>query len=480
AFVAKADDPSALFHNPAGFAQQNGWVVQVGANLVDYHVTFDRDGVYEQPLGEDLSYAGQEYAPISDESSPKIGLGPFQIVPLIGVSGDVGVKNLRIGFGLVAPQAYPERSIGADYEFEGDPDEPPPPSRYDVVKQSAATAMPSIAVAYRVHPKVDVGARFTAGIASLEATSYVWGVRNYEEWIARDGRFNVKVSDPFVPAFGLGVLARPTPAIEVGAAWSSALNVHAKGSGASRLGSDLGLSPTEPDFIEPENDFPACSAGGTDQDHLKACVNLSLPMTATLGGRYIVRDAAGGERGDVEVDAAWEQWSAASDIHVIVDGKSGLTGLPLNEAIIRHGFKDTFSIRVGGAWSFPLGKNRLVARAGAAYDTAAAPAKFQRLDIDGAARTTLTAGIAYEMPKLRIDLGGGAVLEPSRTAPTCNPDVDNPACPGDEGETDARLHGWPDPVQPLSGANNYVQNPINGGTYESGYMLLSLGVTYFI
>jgi long-subunit fatty acid transport protein len=481
AFVAKADDPSALFHNPAGFAQQDGIVFHVGANLVDYHITVDREGVYEQPAGPDLSYDGQELEAVSDDSKPKIGLGPFQIVPLVAVSIELKqIPKLRLGFGLMAPQAYPERRVDGDYEFEGDPDEPPPPARYDVVEQSAATVMPSLAVAYRVAPTIDVGARFTWGIADLEATSYVWGVRNYEEWIARDGFFTVKVSDKFVPAFGLGAKFRATPAIELGAAWSSPMSVHAKGKGGSRLGSDLGLSPTEPDFIEPENDFPQCAAGGVDQDNLKACVDLTLPMTATVGGRYVLRDASGAERGDVELDVSWEQWSAASDIHVIVDGKSGLTGLPLNEAVIRHGFKDVFSFRLGGAWSLPVGKNKVVFRAGAAHDTAAAKKNWDRMDLDGAARTTLTAGLAFEMAKLRVDVGGGMVLEPNRSVEYCNPDVDNTACPGDEGESDSRDHDWPNPVQPLAGPNNQVQSPFNGGSYESGYILLSLGITYFI
>ena len=36
AFVAKADDPSALFHNPAGFSKGTGTVIQIGANFLDY------------------------------------------------------------------------------------------------------------------------------------------------------------------------------------------------------------------------------------------------------------------------------------------------------------------------------------------------------------------------------------------------------------------------------------------------------------
>ena len=36
AFVAKADDPSAVHHNPAGLAKQRGTVVQIGFNLVSF------------------------------------------------------------------------------------------------------------------------------------------------------------------------------------------------------------------------------------------------------------------------------------------------------------------------------------------------------------------------------------------------------------------------------------------------------------
>jgi len=256
--------------------------------------------------------------------------------------------------------------------------------------------------------------------------------------------------------------------------------VRAKGKGSTELGSDLGLGDT-PEFIEPVADeFARCAPGGVDQTNLKACVNLNLPMTATAGARYVFRDATGAERGDAEIDLSWEQWSAASDINVIVDGQSGITKLALNEAIIRHGFKDVLSIRAGGSWSLPFGSNALIVRAGAAYDTAAAPLRYNRVDLDGAPRTTLAAGLGWRMKKMRIDLGGGIVLEPTRTVPACDTTNAVPNCPGDEGENDSRLHGWPNPIQPLEGPNNQDQSPFNGGRYESGYLLLSLGLTYWI
>jgi long-subunit fatty acid transport protein len=334
--------------------------------------------------------------------------------------------------------------------------------------------MPSVAVAYRVMPALDLGVRATWGIASVKAKSYVWGVRNYEEAIAYDGVFTVDATDNFVPSFGAGALYRPSQAVEIGLSYHSKMTIKGRGHGTSVLGSGLGLNG-EQDFIEPETEFWQCAPGGT-LDRLKACITVPLPQMATVGARYILRDALGGERADVELNVRWENWSAASDYHVIVDGKSGLAG-PLNESFIRHGFQDVFSVRLGGSYAHDVGRHRVVGRLGVAHDTAAAPDSWQRLDIDGAARTTLAGGIGYQGRFYRLDVGGGVVLQPDRTVAHCNPSVAEPGCENPGQETPVRDRTQPDPVQPLQGPFNQVQSPFNGGEYSSGYVLLSLGFT---
>jgi long-chain fatty acid transport protein len=478
AFVAKADDPSALFHNPAGFAKMDGWVVQIGVNFVDYDLTYSRAGVYEEPANVDLPWAGQAYDPVEDESSPEIGVGGFQAVPLIAVSGDVGVDNLRIGFGVYAPQAFPNRDFAPDYEFE-DPNTPPPAQRYDMMSTSASTVLPSVAVAYRLLETLDVGARFSWGFGEVSAESYTWGIRNYEEWTARDGLFTVDVGDNFIPAFGFGAIFRATDNIEIGAAYASQITFDGEGNGSARLGSDLGVGDDQ-EFIEPENEFYNCAPGGVDQDNLKACLQLKLPRTASIGGRYILRDAAGAEKGDVEVDVKWEQWSAASDVRVIVDGKSGLTGFQLQETVLRHGFQDTISVRLGGSYNLALAGNPLGVRAGFAYDTAAAPTEWQRADLDGAAKATAALGASLTIGKIRLDVGGGYVFQPTREVPDCNPTVAMPNCPEGSEFTLPGDRNRPDPAQPLLDRNQQIQSPFNGGKYESSYLLLTLGATYYI
>ena len=105
--------------------------------------------------------------------------------------------------------------------------------------------------------KLDLGARFSSGFGDIEATTYVWGLANFTEWAGRDAKFHVKVKDMFVPAFGLGARYRITPAIEVGAAWSSAVDVEASGTGDAVQGSGVELGPGQRPTIIPIEDSQA-------------------------------------------------------------------------------------------------------------------------------------------------------------------------------------------------------------------------------
>lgn len=385
---------------------------------------------------------------------------------------------IRFGFGIVAPHAFPERNFQGGYQFEADGDEPPPPQRYDTVKQKASVVIPSVAVSYRVSSKLDVGAKFGAGIARLEGHSHSWGIANYAGWIARDSEFEVETSDSFVPRWGLGVLYRPSANLEVGASYVSEASIEARGTGSSRLGSDLGTGPDDPAEVVPNNDTPLCAPGGTSQQDLKACVNFTIPQMATVGARYVVRDGAGRERADLEFDVRWENWEAADRVHVIVDGISLPSGRYLEPTQIKYGAMDVLSFRLGGAYAFGLGKNTLTLRAGAAYDTRTTPGSWARVNFDGAPRTTLAGGIAYDFGRYRVELGGGVVIEPTRkVSDDCNPTITNEGCLGTGEETPVAQRDRPDPIQPTTASLNQIEAPFNAGTYRSGYVLLHLALT---
>jgi long-subunit fatty acid transport protein len=487
AAVASVDDPAALGINPAALTKTHGTVIHVGSALIAYHQPVGRVGTYETDNDDPVAHPwnGQPYPSVSDTSSPVIGLGPFQAVPVIAVSSDLGgkVKGLVVAAGVFAPNAYPVRNMQADYVLE-DPNTPPPPTRYDIIEQTAAVVLPSVAVGYHVNDKLDVGGRFSWGFADLEARTYVWGLLNYSEWAGKDGMFHVKVKDSFVPAYGLGALFRPTSSIELGANWQSLVNVAAKGTGDSITGSGTGIGGNPVTVIPIDGLAPnLCGAGGT-MEALKACVNLSLPMMATLGGRYIVRDDAGKQKADVELDVQWENWPGSSDYEVIVDGFAAVdvgppaAGLALQRSLIRHNLKDTFSVRLGGSWSLPIGKHELTLRGGLAHDTAAAKEGWQRADLDGAARWTAALGASFAFGTWRVDVGGGLVYEGTRgQGAYCHPAGTTQGC-GPGGErlgNDDRI--GPDPTQPTSDAGGQAESPFTYGSISSGYDMILLGVT---
>ena len=523
AAVASADDGEAISQNPAGIAKATGNTITVSAAMLQYAMEFQRRGTYDAVAMESYPYAGQPFAREKNDVSPPLGIGAVQPVPVIAFLTDLGgrVPGLHLGIGLYAPNAYPFRDMCTQlsggcqkYVFNDDFNTPPPGARYDIMKQEAAVILPSIAVAYRIKAGLDVGVRLSAGQATLKSTTALWGVPgNYVENIKQDSVFTVDAKDSFVPAFGLGVTYRPTPRIELGANYTSELDIHASGTAISQNGPSVQIGGFTP-VIQPVADEAALCAKGGTQGQLKACVDLALPMTAQLGGRYKFLDASGNVRGDVELDLDWENWGKRcagqdfdngtctdpSDYRVVVDAQAVINnnvdnGIPLNPSVVRHGLRDTYGVRLGGSYHLAVGaeredhtSNEVIVRGGVGYDTAAAKTGWLRADLDGAARTTLTAGAAFRTRRFEVSVGGGAILEGSPSNPNvgggaapCNPTSVPPSpgagCSGTGAETPVADRQGPDPINPISIADNQFQSPVNQGDYKSHYVVFMLGVT---
>jgi long-subunit fatty acid transport protein len=503
AAVASAQDGEALSLNPAGLAKSKGTTITIGIAAIDYLMSFQRNGSYDPITEEDQSYEGQRYPLITNDPHPPLGIGPMQPVPVIAVVSDFGgaIPHFHGAFGLYAPMGYPFRGMnnvnGKPY-FIKDGDgytfptfgEPPPPTRYDIIEQEAAVIFPSIGAAYSITPDLDVGLRLSAGLADLKSTVAIWGVpANYEEWIQADGVFTIHAKDNFVPAYGLGTAYRPTPNIELGANFTGPVDIHAQGDAQSVNGPAVTLNGT-PIVISPVADADArCARGGTMQK-LKGCVDVELPMTATIGGRYKLLDDNGKLKGDIELNIGWEHWGKScdyikdplclnpSDYRVVVDGQVGTASMPnglaLKDSLITHGFQDTYAVRLGGSYAVT---DAIVARGGVSHDTAAAKTGWERIDVDGAARTMIAAGGSYKTGKMQFDGGFGFIYEGTRTdSRSCNPTAGpNMGCQGNGIDNPIDKRQGPDPTNPILAANVQSENPVNQGTYKSHYIMVMLG-----
>lgn len=479
AAVASVDNGEALLLNPSRLTELRGTQIMVGMSLIDFELSFQRSGTYDDVEGKDLAWEGQPYEKVHNDSSPPVGIGPFQLIPMLTVSTDLGcrIPGLVIAGGLYAPQSSPTRDIENSYMID-DPVVPPPGTRYDIMKERAKFLVANVAAAYRVLPSLDVGARFGVGFGSIEAKSFLWGVPNFDEYTGNDAVLDLESSDDFMPTFGFGVTFRPTPTIEVAANYNGELSFVGEGRSKAQLSQYLTLAGIPATLLATPDDEARCAKGGTD-DSLATCVELVLPMSATIGGRYKFLYGNGKERADLELNLGWENWGAerASDVLVIVDAQvNGI--VTLKDGLIRHGFQDTFSARLGGSYRLPVAGKELILRGGVSYDTAAAKDGWERLDYDGAARTMLAAGASYDLGFVRIDAGGGAVLEGTRdVGSSCNPDIGNLGCDGTNTEAPADDREGADPINPIFDPSSQNESPMNHGKYSSHYVMFMLGAT---
>jgi long-subunit fatty acid transport protein len=520
AAVASVDDGEALSVNPAGLAKTTGWTITISTAFIRYFMEFQRRGTYDDSPDLNTTYEGTPYPLVENDPKPPLGIGKFQPIPVIAVVSDLMGKvcGLRLAIGLYAPSGYPFRDMSRGYKFPsaanpGDPNVAPPPTRYDILEQESKLLLPTIAASYRIFDKLDVGARFTAGSLQSKSVVAVWGTPvNVTESVNQDSLFTAEVKDGFIPAFGIGATYRPTPNIEVGAVYNSPFIIRAKGTAKSikapGVSTNTSLGPI-PDAMT------SCATGGTFAEQ-KACISLELPQNATIGGRYKFIGDNGALKGDVELNLNWENWGAScahnedgslvdpectspQQYKVVID--SGLYNndamgnpqdfsQPLEKNFLNYGLKDTYGVRLGGSWHFPLGEgetpNEVIVRGGIAYDTKAAREGWLRANLDGAARTTIALGGAYKAKKWQINAGGGVVLEGTNTNPgasadgtDCNPTgaAGTFGCAGTGQDRPLDDRQGPDPTNPLLQPKFQSENPYNQGTFKSHYILFMLGFT---
>jgi long-subunit fatty acid transport protein len=342
----------------------------------------------------------------------------------------------------------------------------PAPQRYDTVAQHGLIVLPSIAGAAAITRALRVGVRVSYGYASVSSTKVVQGVGNGAEDPGQDSWVTLSGADPGVMSWAAGVHLTASPDLELAATYTAAIRVHAVGTSSTALGDALTTVNGAPNYIEPVADAAATCAPGGARDAIKACVDFALPQTATIAARYLVRDDDRDEVGDVELDVKWEDWSRASDLVVHVDGQNHALAVPIAPAVVRHGFQDVISVRLGADGLVEGAGHRWHVRGGVSYDTAAAPDSWTRIDVDGNARFMAAGGLGVELGRWRVDVGAALILSPRRNLRDVA--VADPADPSRRVQPDIQVPTSPPDAQPY--------RPFNAGSYESGYVIGSIGL----
>lgn len=209
AVVARPDDGTSLFHNPAGMTLEQGTVFSHHQSWLigDAHLRFyDSQGVLRP----------------DHEVQPDWNLG---MIPFLGIISDLGTERWRAGVAVYAPNAY-----GASLpESE--------PTRYHATQVLFLGSRATAGVAYEFSDKLSLGASASLVNVYLTAERYMnpavltdpdQRFLPQDQTKAQDSLLSLDGMD-FTYAFDVGLLFRPLDRLRVGFAFSSGSEANLEG-----------------------------------------------------------------------------------------------------------------------------------------------------------------------------------------------------------------------------------------------------------
>ena len=445
AWLARADDPLAVYFNPAAMAFQPSGV-HVGTQVMMAKHCFTRLGLDGKPVPPDSgipapllpgqksvpAYAGdltaapqdQVCAPASPFPNPQIA-ATFRLA-----------SNAAIGIAVVAPHASGSNNWPESLSYTnalGSSVTQPAPQRYLLVSSNALIIYPTISVAYAPTDNLSFGVGFVWGIGTIDFVTFSEGIStapamgmNATDHSTNDVRAELKAKDLFIPGVILSGLWMSTSNLNV-AAWF-------KWQDALKADTDLTLTSLYWNSSGTPNTKPCAGAGlaagcNVTQAPGAGTVNFQIPMEAKLGLRFHmprkdpgkrpgwasvpgrkVRDPMSEDLFDVEVDFTYANNSSVQNLNLgfvpgikIQDGSpSGVGQVPTN-GNIPHNWKDVVGVRLGG--DFVAVPNLLSLRAGGFYETKGQDDQYLSLDFDLAQKIGVAGGATVRLGPIDLTLG---------------------------------------------------------------------------
>lgn len=448
AFVARADDLTAVSYNPAGLADLKGTLIEIGDRL-----SYNGYGYTRSPT---LDYGMSSSAPPRTSFATVFNSKTLQgLEPMLGVASKLGLRNW--GFALAA------------YAPPGNANESFPQSggqRYMMVDRQALILKYVASVAWKHDELFGLGVTFEwIHVPRLDYSLIIDGTPS----VRADNPVSSPVdilattrgSSTFTPNAIVGAWLRPTRWLQFGAAGQvipTRIVTH----------SHLDVQPLSDQLGPVTLSRPSTGQRGVND----VTVTLPLPLLARLGGRYRYFDGAR-ELFDVELDVEYETWSRTDTFTVATNRlRATVATMPvdINDIVIPKHWQNTLSVKAGG--DVLVVPERWVMRAGGFYETAVAPNAYANVDFPGGAMmgvglgTSLLFGhaelaIGYQMRYMRevsVSEANAAVYQQVPGSQCAAPYTDTTKC-------NANLMGRPAPV-------------VNAGIYQAVSHFLSLGLLY--
>lgn len=370
AFTAQANDPSAVFHNAAGLAFLSGTQVYGGATLVAPTFKFTGAAPFPGPSVRETSDSGLAFPPavyISHSFSDRVAAG-------VGVNVPFGLKSAWEN-----PSRFTGRFISTNAELKG------------------FSVNPSIAV--KLSDRVAVGAGVDIRLSSVVLERRVPVVNPFTQLPFDAAAVRLESDTATGVGFNVGLLARLTDSLSVGASYRHKVKVDFSGDAT----------------------FTLLSSGNAQLDQRVAAIIPSgaLPISTHIDFPAIASFgiAQRWDRWTIEGDVNWYGWSSFNELPLTFESRPDLSEL------IQEQYDDSFQFRLG--IQRLLGQ-RWAVRGGYFFDQSPAPAESVSPLLPDADRHGIAFGLGFDPAgPLHVDAGTWIILSPERSTEGLNRDAFN-------------------------------------------------------
>jgi long-chain fatty acid transport protein len=351
AFTAQADDPSAIYFNPAGLTQLKGQNVMVGG-------TYVRENGGEFTGTTPVDDFGAGFTTIKSETQKNLNF----FIPNAYYTRTANSGYIAYGVGIFAPFG-----LGQEYK-----DKHSSIFRNQITKIDLQTVVVNPTIAFKINEflSVGVGIDWMYGKAELERTPWSPLLVAFQNGNAFDLKLD---GDGDAWGYNFGLLVKPSTNFRIGASYRSPFTLDIKNG-------DVTLSNIHPGVA------PALAGLTTT----KGSATVSIPATFALGAAYTMGKLT------VEADADWTFWHSYRSLPI--DFQDNRPVLPDSNA--PKNWHDVVALRLGAEFRVT---DPLALRAGFAYDPSPVPAGTMGPELPDADRFNYMVGAGYKIANWTID-----------------------------------------------------------------------------
>lgn len=350
AYTALADDPSAIFHNPAGIAFLRGSQLYLGGTLVAPRSTFTGDDPFPGAGTREKQDVGVIPVPTlyyTQKVRDRVVLG-------------VGIDS---PFGLQTQWANPKTYSGRFISLEAD--------------LKAFSLNPT--VAFKLADRLSIGGGIDFRLSKVKLRRRLPSVNPFTQRVIDVAEVQLESGWNHGVGFNLGLLAKPSEKLSLGLAYRHKVTVDYAG--------DAAFTPIPTGNAQVD----AAAAAALPAVRPRITTAITFPASFSGGAAY------NWEKWTVAADAVWFQWSTFDRLQLDFERGSGVA----SQTIVED-YQDIWQFRVGIERRL---NERWAVRGGYHFDKTPVPAASVSPLLPDQNRHGFSLGGSWTEGRLRIDAG---------------------------------------------------------------------------